>query len=118
VARLAALLFNYRAAQRAVFLRERGSLLTFLKFLALVVVSGTLSYTLMMTLRDRAHFALMPAKLTAETLLFFVNFLVQRDFIFASRAQPESVTQDPHRPAVASAPKRRRKDGRSERAGL
>jgi glycosyltransferase involved in cell wall biosynthesis len=118
VARLAALLFNYRAAQRAVFLRERGSLLTFLKFLALVVVSGTLSYTLMMTLRDRAHFALMPAKLTAETLLFFVNFLVQRDFIFASRAQPESVTQDPRRPTVASAPKRRRKDGRSERAGL
>jgi putative flippase GtrA len=116
MARLVALLFNYRAARRAVFLRESGSLLTFLKFLGLVVVSGTLSYTLMMALREHAHFALMPAKLTAETLLFFVNFLVQRDFIFASRAQPESVSQDPHRPSVASAPARRR-NGRSEPAG-
>jgi len=101
MARLAALLFNYRAARRAVFLRETGSPLTFLKFLALVVVSGTLSYTLMMALREHAHFALMPAKLTAETLLFFVNFLVQRDLIFASRAQPESVSQDPRKPRVA-----------------
>jgi putative flippase GtrA len=111
MARLAALLFNYRAARRAVFLKEQGSLLTFLKFLALVVCSGTLSYTLMMTLRDHAHFALMPAKLAAETLLFFVNFLVQRDFIFASRAQPESVSQNPRRPPVASAPTRRRNGG-------
>jgi putative flippase GtrA len=117
IARLAALLFNYRAARRAVFLREQGSPLTFLKFLALVIVSGTLSYTLMMALRDRAHFALMPAKLTAETLLFFVNFLVQRDFIFASRAQPESVSQNPRRPQVASAPTGPRNEGGSEPAG-
>jgi putative flippase GtrA len=117
VARLAALLFNYRAARRAVFLREKGSPLTFLKFLALVVASGTLSYTLMMTLRDRAHFALMPAKLTAETLLFFVNFLVQRDFIFASRAQSASVSRDPRRPSIAPAPTGRRKDRRSEPKG-
>jgi len=116
-ARLAALLFNYRAARRAVFLKEKGSPLTFFKFLALVVCSGTLSYTLMMALRDHAHFALMPAKLTAETLLFFVNFLVQRDFIFAARAQPDSVSQNPRRPNVAAAPTRRRNGGRSEPAG-
>jgi len=70
-----------------------------------------------MALRDHAHFALMPAKLTAETLLFFVNFLVQRDFIFAARAQPESVSQNPRRPNVAAAPTRRRNGGRSEPAG-
>ncbi len=104
LARLAALTFNYRAARRAVFLRETGSPLTFLKFLALVIVSGTLSYTLMMALREHAHFALMPAKLTAETLLFFVNFLVQRDIIFATRAQPESVSHGPQRPPVEAAP--------------
>jgi len=97
VARLAALLFNYRAARSAVFLKERGSLLTFFKFLALVAVSGTLSYTLMMALREHAHFALMPAKLSAETLLFFVNFLVQRDLIFASRAQHERISHNPHK---------------------
>lgn len=105
VARLAALLFNYRAARRAVFLKEKASLMTFLQFLALVIASGTLSYTLMMALRDRAHFALMPAKLTAETLLFFVNFLVQRDLIFASRAQPERISQDPHRQPAPVLPK-------------
>jgi putative flippase GtrA len=116
-ARLASLLFNYRAARRAVFLRDKGSPATFLKFLALVVLSGTLSYTLMMALRDRAHFALMPAKLTAETLLFFVNFLVQRDFIFASRAQHEIVSQDPHRPPDAAAPTEARSARRSEPAG-
>ncbi len=103
VARLAALLFNYRAARRAVFLKEQGSTLTFLKFLALVIVSGSLSYMLMMGLREHAHFALMPAKLTAETLLFFVNFLVQRDLIFASRAQQERISQDPHKQPASAA---------------
>jgi putative flippase GtrA len=102
MARLAALLFNYRAARRAVFLKERSTPLTFVKFLALVIVSGTLSYTLLMALREHAHFALMPAKLTAETLLFFVNFLVQRDIIFASRAQQERISQNPRKlPAPA-----------------
>lgn len=103
MARLAALLFNYRSARRAVFLKEKGSPLTFVKFLALVIVSGTLSYTLMMALREHARFALMPAKLTAETLLFFVNFLVQRDFIFASRAQPEAVSHHSRKAPVESA---------------
>ena len=110
VARMAALLFNYRAARRAVFLKESSSLATFLKFLGLVIVSGTLSYTLMMALREHAHFALMPAKLTAETLLFFVNFLVQRDLIFASRAQHESVSQDPRRSVAAPPPAARTTD--------
>jgi putative flippase GtrA len=110
MARLAALLFNYRAARRAVFLKERSTPLTFLKFLALVIVSGTLSYTLMMTLRDHAHFALMPAKLTAETLLFFVNFLVQRDLIFASRAQHERISQNPRGPVAAPSPGARTTD--------
>ena len=105
VARLVALLFNYRAARRAVFLKEQGSPLTFLKFLALVIASGTLSYMLMMGLREHAHLALMPAKLTAETLLFFVNFLVQRDLIFASRAQQEQITHDPHKLPAAAAHK-------------
>lgn len=114
MARLAALLFNYRAARRAVFLKEKGSPLTFFKFLVLVIVSGTLSYTLMTALREHAHFALMPAKLTAETLLFFVNFLVQRDFIFASQAQAEAVPHNPRKQPVAPAPTVRPDNGRSE----
>ena len=104
-ARLVALLFNYRAARRAVFLKEKGSPLTFLKFLGLVIASGTLSYTLMTELMDHAHFALMPAKLTAETLLFFVNFLVQRDVIFASRAQQERISQNPRKLPASTARK-------------
>jgi glycosyltransferase involved in cell wall biosynthesis len=87
VARLTAMLFSYRAAQRAVFLKEKGTPLLFLKFVSLVVLSGLLSFAMLTLLRDHAGFALMPAKLTAETLLFFVNFLVQRDFIFATRVQ-------------------------------
>ena len=60
--RATALLFNYRAARRAVFLKERGSAVTFLKFLALVIGSGTVSYALMTLLRDHAGFKVMPAK--------------------------------------------------------
>jgi putative flippase GtrA len=88
-ARLVALVFNYRAARRAVFLKESSSPLTFLKFVGLVVVSGLLSFALITLFTEEFDFRLMPAKLTAESLLFFLNFLVQRDLIFASKVTRE-----------------------------
>jgi hypothetical protein len=55
------------------------------KFLLLVVSSGTASYLGIRFLTARFGVTAMPAKLFVETLLFFVNFAVQRLFIFHGR---------------------------------
>ena len=52
------------------------------KYLLLVVSSGTASYLGIQFLTTRLGVTAMPAKLFVETLLFFVNFAVQRMFIF------------------------------------
>ena len=55
------------------------------KFLLLVVSSGTASYLGIHYLTTQLNVTAMPAKLFVETLLFFVNFTVQRLFIFHGR---------------------------------
>jgi putative flippase GtrA len=51
----------------------------------LATASGVTSYLLIRWLWLVAGVAVLPAKLLAETAMFFVNFAVSRDFIFTRR---------------------------------
>jgi hypothetical protein len=61
------------------------------KYLLLALVSGTASYGGIRLLAVTMGIAAIPAKLAVETLLFLVNFAVQRLFIF----KPEGRSQEP-----------------------
>ncbi len=80
--RLAAVAFNYSMLRRAVFFSKLRHLSVLPKYLLLVCLSGIASYAGIELLNTRLHIQPLPAKLLVETLLFFANFAIQRDFIF------------------------------------
>jgi glycosyltransferase involved in cell wall biosynthesis len=80
--RLVAVIFNYSMVRKTVFASREGHQVLLPKYLLLVATSGTASYLGIQFLTTRFGVNAMPAKLFVETLLFFVNFLIQRTFIF------------------------------------
>src|SRR5664279_3618815 len=81
-ARLVSVVFYYSMVRARVFASREAHRVLLPKFLLLVVSSGTASYLGIHYLTTQLYVAAMPAKLFVETLLFFVNFTVQRLFIF------------------------------------
>ncbi|MCX7044705.1 MAG: GtrA family protein [Candidatus Sumerlaeota bacterium] len=92
IARCVALVFNYQAVRRAVFLSGQSHAEVFPKYLLLVVVSGFISYGLIQLMQSMLGFPVLWAKIVAETLVFLANFLVQRDIIFAQSEKSEVAT--------------------------
>ena len=82
VARLGSVVFNYTMVRARVFASREAHQVLLPKYLLLVVSSGTASYLGIQFLITRLGVTAMPAKLFVETLLFAVNFAVQRMFIF------------------------------------
>jgi glycosyltransferase involved in cell wall biosynthesis len=80
--RLVAVAFNYSMVRRAVFYSKLRHTSVLPEYLLLVCVSGAASYAGIQLLNSRFHVQLLAAKLLVETLLFFANFAIQRDFIF------------------------------------
>jgi glycosyltransferase involved in cell wall biosynthesis len=80
--RAVAVAFNYSMVRRAVFFSKLQHASVLPKYLLLVCLSGTASYAGIQFLNSRFHIQPLPAKLLVETLLFFANFAIQRDFIF------------------------------------
>ena len=80
--RTAAVLFNYSMVRKTVFASREGHHVLLPKYLLLVAASGSASYLGIQFLAGRFGVNPMAAKIFVETLLFFVNFLVQRRFIF------------------------------------
>jgi len=88
--RVVAVLFNYFAARRAVFLSREQHSSTFPRYLLLVVGSGLVSYGLIQFLLAHTSLTVFAAKLSAEATLFIANFAIQRDFVFRKRKQEDS----------------------------
>jgi len=84
-ARTVSMVFNYGAVSRAVFYSDQADSRTFPKYLALVVVSGSISYVLIKVLAGYSPLSVIAAKACAESVVFLANFAIQRDFIFAGR---------------------------------
>lgn len=90
--RLAAVLFNYPAARRAVFLSREPHRTLLPKYLLLVVASSVASYHLMGLLGSTLALDVLRAKMLAESLLFALNFIIQRDFVFTRRTEAGAAT--------------------------
>lgn len=82
--RLGSLCLNYSLNRSKVFRSSEEISSSMPRYLALVVFSGVMSYFFIRMLHS-AGMGVITAKLVAETLLFFFNFVVQRTFIFKIR---------------------------------
>lgn len=83
--RLLAVLFNYAGNRNAVFHSRQNHARVLPKYLALVAVNGVLSYQLIGLFSRKLGISVYAAKITAESLLFLLNFVIQRDFVFTKK---------------------------------
>jgi glycosyltransferase involved in cell wall biosynthesis len=90
--RLAAAPFNYLSARKAVFLSGEPHRHTLPRYVALLAANGVVSYALITLLAAGPFPGALQAKIVAESVLFFVNFLVQRDVVF--RRKPRETATD------------------------
>lgn len=93
-ARSVAGVLNYLGARSAVFHSQQRHRVVLPKYIALVVVNGIASYLLIRLLHFQLGVRTMVAKLSAEALLFVVNFAIQRDFVFSRRRAASSRATD------------------------
>lgn len=91
-ARFLALGFNYSAVKQIVFYSDQEHKKTFPKYLALVIVSGSVSFMLINILVTHTAINVIMAKVLSELLIFLVNFAIQRDFIFTRQVRKETAT--------------------------
>jgi len=84
-ARLVAMLFNYTAVKKIVFLSHRKNAEALPRYVMLVVLSGTVSYLMITVLTSLIDVPVIAAKACAEGLIFLANFAIQRDFIFTKK---------------------------------
>jgi putative flippase GtrA len=87
LARVVATTFNYVSVRKVVFNSGQKVSSTLPKYLSLVVISGLVSFSLIKILLLFFPLSVIAAKLCAESLVFLVNFCIQRDFIFV-KADP------------------------------
>lgn len=90
LSRAAALCVNYTLVRNLVFDSRTALRRTFPLYLLLVCISGFFSAMIVMGLKSALGLDERLGKLLAETVLYLINFLIQRDFIFRS---PESLRE-------------------------
>jgi putative flippase GtrA len=76
---------NFLLNKNLVFQSRGSNRVLALRYVALVVFSGLLTYALIRLLVS-AQVPVVPAKILAEVVVFMVNFLLQRDLVFHSAA--------------------------------
>ena len=84
-ARLISVTFNYRCVRQAVFFSDQKNSVLLPRYLLLAAVNTLLSYTGIRMLSGHTPLGVFPSKILTESLLFIVNFTIQRDFIFTRR---------------------------------
>jgi putative flippase GtrA len=85
LARAASVLVNFTINKKFVFKHEEPHWPAFAKFVLLVAVMGVISYSMIQLMVAYLGFAVVPAKITAEMLLYLINFATQRQLIFRRR---------------------------------
>ncbi len=86
-ARLVSTLFNYMAVRNMVFRCEKphGELLP--RYLFLVTLNALLSYGGILLISTNTRIPVPFAKMIAETILFLLNYLAQKAYVFAHSGQ-------------------------------
>lgn len=88
-ARVVAVAVNYLIVRNVVFHSGIRHQRTLPKFLLLVVVFTTATYFIIGWLNQHLMIGVILAKAIAETTLFFVNFAIQRELVFATNEPTE-----------------------------
>ncbi len=94
IGRATAILFNYRSVRRAVFLSNEPHRILLPKYILLVLLNGLVAYGLIRMLHENFSAPILVAKLSVESALFFVNFVIQRDFIFKRKSSVQIAAPD------------------------
>ncbi|MFL1781167.1 Bifunctional glycosyltransferase family 2/GtrA family protein [Candidatus Hepatincolaceae symbiont of Richtersius coronifer] len=82
LARGASMLFNYTLNRKMVFYNHQGGSKLFFKYLLLAVFSISVSYGLLYVATIKFNFPVLISKFFIELGLFFMNFFIQKKFIF------------------------------------
>jgi len=85
VARVVSAFYNYTAVRRAVFLSDVPHAVLLPRYLLLAAANCAMSYMGITILVAAIPVNVFGAKLMAETLLFFANLVVEREWIFKPR---------------------------------
>ncbi len=94
LSRAAAVCVNYTLVRNMVFDSRAKLRQTFPLYLLLVCVSGFLSASMVMCLQSVLGLDARIGKLIAESVLYLINFLIQRDLIFRNTDPPGEPSTD------------------------
>lgn len=92
IARTISLLFNYYFVRRSVFFSPGGHHVLFPRYLLLTTLNALASYIGIRLLSSVTPLGVVPSKIVAETLLFGLNFTLQRAYIFRHRAPEDRLS--------------------------
>lgn len=92
VGRGASIIVNFLVNKKVVFKSNGDSIWQAVKYIILVIISGTFS-SIGVYLLTQCGFALVWSKVMAETVLFFFNFICQKNFVFIQSMQKENQMQ-------------------------
>ena len=93
MARIFAVAYNYLLVKRYIFYSDQKHSTTFPRYLLLVIVSGAASVGLINGFMSVLGLHVLAAKVIAESGIFIVNFLVQRDLIFTRTSFAEETVE-------------------------
>jgi putative flippase GtrA len=83
--RLVSVILNFSLNYKFVFKQDGVLTKSFLKYITLVVVSGTATYIFTYYFLSKLNIPPPIGKLIAEISIFFANFLIQREWVFKRR---------------------------------
>lgn len=86
IARCCSLFFNFALNQSFVFLYKGGIGSAFIRYLALVVLSGGIAYYSIYGMVNYGGFNVYISKIIVESFLFFANFTIQQRWVFNKKA--------------------------------
>jgi putative flippase GtrA len=86
LSRLTAGSFQFWAAKRGVFRSHAPAAPAIARFWLLCAATGASSYLILRGLLHFTSLGVVPAKLFAETLMFFASYVMQRELVFAHRS--------------------------------
>lgn len=87
IARLIASLFNFVINKKFVFNASSNLISSIIKYYCLLIIMGTLSFFIIKMFHLYFGINIIISKLVTESMLFFVSFFIQRDYIFLNKQQ-------------------------------
>lgn len=90
-ARCVSVLFNYMLVKTSVFRSPEPHVVLLPRYILLITLNALLSYAGIRLLTSISPIGVIPAKMLSETLLFLMNYMLQRAYVFRrSSARTES----------------------------